>query len=172
MGAESGLPFNTAIRCFKRDGLQTPLSPDVIPAMVTVTMPLPISQPGLNEIKLPPWETCLRLITKYFEDVHCLYWLYSTERFHSQLEETYNVSQEMLTASWRCALCSILAIAQLGLSEPDDSSDNMTAKDYLENAKTLVSGACDEGSLESVRSMVLLVSSSLFIQEIHRQLSK
>jgi aldehyde dehydrogenase (NAD+) len=160
MGAESGLPFNTAIRCFKRDGLQTPLSPDVLPAMVTVSMPLPISQPALERIALPPWETCLRLVTKYFEDVHCLYWLYSSERFHSQLEETYHVSQEMLTASWRCSLCSILAIAKLGSTDPDDSNESVTAKDYLESAKSFVYGACDEGSLESVRSMVLLVSAS------------
>lgn len=158
MGAESGLPFNTAIRCFKRNGLQTPLSPDVIPAMVTVTMPLPISRPDLKGISLPSWETCLELVTKYFEEVHCLYWLYSSERFHAQLEETYHVSQEMVTASWRCALCSILAIAKLGSDDPGDSYESMTAKDYLENAKSLVSGACDEGSLESVRSMVLLVS--------------
>lgn len=160
MGAESGLPFNAAIRCFKRNGLRTPLSPDLIPAMVTVTMPLPISHPAFQPIALPPWETCLRLTTKYFEDVHCLYWLYSSERFHAQLEESYQASQEMLTASWRCALYSILAIAKLGLTDTDNSDENVTAKDYLEQAKSFVPEACDEASLESIRAMMLLVSSN------------
>ncbi|KAJ5885057.1 hypothetical protein N7495_009567 [Penicillium taxi] len=158
MGSESGVSFNAAIKCFKNDGLNTPPIPDLIPGMVTVRMPLANQKPGQRDIPLPIQSACQRLIMRYFEEVHCLYWLYSSERFYNQLEETYRTPQKNQTASWKCSLYSILSIATLGSSYPENLHEVVAPAEYLEYAKSFLAGVCDEASLDSVRAMVLLAT--------------
>lgn len=166
MGSESGLPFNAAIRCYKNEErLHIPTVPDVIPGMVTVSMPLPNETYMKADVHLPPQETCQKLVMRYFEEVHSLYWLYSSERFHSQLEETYRVSSQDLTTSWKCALYSILAIGSLGSPYPEELPQYIVPGEYLQHAKSFVSGVCDEGSLDSIRAMVLLVCNLVIFEE-------
>ncbi|KAJ5654645.1 hypothetical protein N7490_001648 [Penicillium lividum] len=139
MGAESGLPFNAIIRCFKSEGFQIPTTPDVIAGMVTVNMPLP-DQKSQGNLSLPPQDICQRQVMRYFEEVHCLYWLYSPERFHIQLEETYRDPQQNTKASWRCSLYSILAVSSLERPE-ENEMDSHSPTEFLEHAKSLVSAA-------------------------------
>ncbi|KAJ5971317.1 uncharacterized protein N7479_001235 [Penicillium vulpinum] len=153
MGPESGLSFNAAIRRLTVDEMYTPESPDVVPGMVTVAMPVPSPRSQQSSPSLPPLEECQASIMRYFEEVHCLYWLFSSDRFHIQLEKTYNTPLESLTASWLCSLYSILAIVYIGTN---GSGSNTTATEYLEQAKSYVSTVCDEGTLDSVRAMVIL----------------
>jgi hypothetical protein len=156
MGAESGLPFNAIIRCFKSEAFQIPTTPDVIAGMVTVNMPLPDQKSQCSNVSLPPQDICQRQVMRYFEEVHCLYWLYSPERFHVQLEKTYRDPQQNLKASWRCSLYSILSISSLERPE-ENGLDSHSPTEFLEHAKSLLSAVCDEGSLDSVRAMILLV---------------
>ncbi|KAJ5371833.1 hypothetical protein N7517_003839 [Penicillium concentricum] len=154
MGPESGLSFNAAIRRLTGDEIYTPESPDVIPGMVTAAMPIPSPRSQQSGADLPPLEECQTSVMRYFEEVHCLYWLFSSDRFHIQLEKTYHTPLESLTASWLCSLYSILAIVHI---DSNGSGDRITATEYLEQAKAYVPSACDEGTLDSVRAMVLLI---------------
>jgi aldehyde dehydrogenase (NAD+) len=155
MGPESGLSFNAAIRRLSGDEMCTPESPDVIPGMITVAMPVPSRRSQQSSAGLPPLEECQVSIMRYFEEVHCLYWLFSSDRFHIQLEKTYRTPLEKLTASWLCSLYSILAIVYV---DPNGLGGHVTATEFLEQAKSYVSATCDEGTLDSVRAMVILVS--------------
>ncbi|KGO45884.1 hypothetical protein PEX2_038760 [Penicillium expansum] len=154
MGPESGLSFNAAIRRLTGDEMYTPESPDVIPGMVTVAMPLPSPRSQQNIMGLPPLEECQTSIMRYFEEVHCLYWLFSSDRFHIQLEKTYQTPLENLSASWLGSLYSILAIVYV---ETNGLDGHTTATEYLEHAKSYVPAVCDEGTLDSVRAMVILI---------------
>ncbi|KAJ5374859.1 hypothetical protein N7517_006865 [Penicillium concentricum] len=158
MGAESGLPFNSAIRCYKNDTLHTPETPDVIPGMVTVAMPVPSQVSVQDEIQLPSQEAVHQSAMRYFEEVHSIYWLYSSEKFYSKLEETYRMPHQKLTASWSCSLYSILAIANNGSPYPDGPQYNASPNEYLLCAKSLILSVCDEGSLDSVKAMILLAT--------------
>lgn len=144
------------MRCFKSEALQVPNTPDVIAGMVTVNMPLPDQNSQSSNLSLPSQDICQRQVMRYFEEVHCLYWLYSPERFHIQLEETYRDPQQNLKASWRCALYSILSISSLERPE-ENGLDSHSPTEFLEHAKSLLSAVCNEGSLDSVRAMILLV---------------
>ena len=104
IGADSGISFNAAVRYLKPDSLAAKLDIDVIPGMKTTALPPATSEssPGdqvhPTEIQLPPRDLCLEYVAKYFEEVHCLYWLYSSEQFHTRLENTYS-RREPVSAS-------------------------------------------------------------------------
>ncbi|KAJ5395121.1 uncharacterized protein N7487_009424 [Penicillium crustosum] len=154
MGPESGLSFNAAIRRLTGDEMYTPESPNIIPGMVTVAMPLPSPRSQHISAGLPPLEKCQASVMRYFKEVHCLYWLFSSDRFHIQLEKTYHTPLESLTASWLCSLYSILAIVYV---DNNGVNDRTAATEYLEHAKSYVPTVSDEGTLDSVRAMVLLI---------------
>ena len=118
----------------------------------------PESLTGIDQIEpmqLPSRDACLQYVTIFFDEVHCLYWLYSSEAFHTRLEATYSDLGASATASWRCALYSIFALGSQKLSA---AIDRRSSADYLSLAKSSVSKVCDEADLDSVRALVLLVS--------------
>lgn len=104
----------------------------------------------------------MRYVSRYFEDSHCIYWLYSSEQFYARLEATYaNMNQGTpCTFSWMCSLYCIFAVGEL-VDLPEHVPEKFCGEDYLDMAKALLSDVCDEASLESLRALILLVSNFL-----------
>ena len=110
-----------------------------------------------TEIQLPPRDLGLEYVTRYFEEVHYLYWLYPAT-FHVRLENTY-ISREAVSASWMCSLYAIFALGSQKTLGMRRSLDGRSSYDYLAMAKSLISRVCDEANLDSIRAHILLVSS-------------
>src|SRR6478736_8004576 len=96
MGAESGASFNSAVRSWMlRMGAGTrskEKDKDKIPGMLKVSPPSaksPLtdaaSSPG-NPCQFPSQELLSACAARFFEQVHCLYWIYSAETFYTRLE--------------------------------------------------------------------------------------
>ena len=156
MGADSGISFNAAVRTLHPDSLASKLDKDIIPGMKTSTLPpnTPGSTPGSilhSEISLPPRDHCLQYISRYFDEVHCLYWLYSSEQFHTRLERTYS-SQAPATASWICSLYSIFALGSQNSIDAHPSMHGRSSGDWLAMAKELIPRVCDEADLGQCQS--------------------
>lgn len=162
MGAESGISFNSAVRVFKMATSRS--AKDIIPGLAKVIMPMPNSGnmttgPAADTIRLPAKEVSLVWASRFFEEVHCIHWLYSSEQFHSRLQETYSGQGTTLTFSWVCSLYCIFALGSISSPRIGNAEQQPSPTDYLNMAKSLVSNVCDESDLDSVRAMVLLVSS-------------
>ena len=121
---------------------------------------------------LPPREYCNHYVTRFFEEVHCIYWLFPIEQFHARLDETYASTGDAVSSSWLCALYSICALGAASESGPvklpfDDLvpeelqryPDAKSSNDYLALAKALVPAVHDEADLDSIRALAILVSS-------------
>jgi aldehyde dehydrogenase (NAD+) len=80
----------------------------------------PRDLPNIDLPYLPPREHCDYYIARYFEEVHCLYWLYPTEQFHARLEETYLNYHTISSRSWLCSLYSICALGAAGGDQVND----------------------------------------------------
>jgi hypothetical protein len=161
IGADSGISFNAAVRSLHPDSIASKVDKDIIPGMKTTSLPpaTPESTPGsvpCGEIHLPSRNLCFRYVSRYFDEVHCLYWLYSSEQFHTRLEHTY-ANHAPSSASWICSLYSIIAMGSLNVSESSTSIDGRNSGEWLALAKGLVSRVCDEADLDSVRALILLV---------------
>ena len=160
VGADSGISFNAAVRTLHPDAIASKLDKDIIPGMKTTSLPpnTPGSTPGSvlhSEITLPPREQCYQYVSRYFDEVHCLYWLYSSEQFHTRLEHTYS-SRSPATASWICSLYSIFALGCQNSTDASPSIDGYSSSDWLAMAKGLISRVCDEADLDSIRALILL----------------
>lgn len=161
IGADSGISFNAAVRSLHPDSLASKVDKDIIPGMKTASLPptTPESTPGSvphTEIQLPPRELCFQYVSRYFDEVHCLYWLYSSEQFHTRLEHTYSYRMPA-TASWICSLYAIFAMGSLNSTNASHSINGKSSSEWLAMAKGLVSRVCDEADLDSVRALILLV---------------
>jgi hypothetical protein len=137
---------------------------DLIPPMRTATLPptTPSSPAGhkfQERAWLPQKELCRTYVASYFRDVHCLYWLYSSENFHTRLEKTYSDATSSMSNSWLCSLSCIFA---LGSMDSSNNQNSMLSSDYLAIAKDMVPGVCDEADLDSVRALILLVSAPIY----------
>ena len=87
-----------------------------------------------------------------------MYWLLSSEDFHTRVDASYSGGQAQQTSSWLCVLHSIVALGAPGLPSPAGESQNQEwARNSLDAAKLLVSSVCDEADLDSVRALILLV---------------
>ena len=136
---------------------------DIIPSMLKVTPPaatpstVPAS-PG-HPSELPQQDVLLACADRFFEQVHCLYWLYSSEDFYTRLESTYSGGcSNQQTSSWLCSLHSIVANSAVHEPSPDGLPNGQLVCDSLDAAKSLVSGVCDEADLDSLRALMVLVS--------------
>jgi hypothetical protein len=123
---------------------------------------------------LPPREYCDYYVARFFEEVHCIYWLYPIEQFHARLDDTYVTGGGMATSSW---LCSLYAIFALGAASNENSQnsplndfispetrlvpDAKTSEGYLALAKALVPAVHDEADIDSIRALAILVSFSV-----------
>lgn len=133
---------------------------EVIPPLTTTKLPpqTPESSVGVglpDQVYLPSRERASIYIQRFFEEVHCLFWLFSTEQFHARLHETYQDGGATASASWLCSLYSIFALGAVGL-EPRPGEGNSSAE-YLVLAKALVPQVCDEADVDSIRALCLLV---------------
>ncbi|KAL2206876.1 hypothetical protein CC79DRAFT_1358677 [Sarocladium strictum] len=175
MGAESGVSFNSAVRSWmfrisaRMMTINEENDKDKIPPPVKMTPPstrsplsfssTPAGQPATL---LPPQTVVTSCATRFFEQVHCLYWLFSTEDFYSRLETTYRggTDKSLQTGSWLCLLQSMVACASCD-SGPDDGP---RLPESLDKAKALVPKVCDEADLDSIRALILLVGATTPIQ--------
>lgn len=109
----------------------------------------------------PPREICMRYVTAFFEQVHCIYWVYSSEQFFSQLDTTFETGPASCSPPWLCSLYSIFAIASLLPGDNLQVADVKPTSYYLSVAKSLSVRACEIADVESLRAIVLLVCTSL-----------
>ncbi|KAM5515580.1 fungal specific transcription factor [Fusarium oxysporum f. sp. phaseoli] len=166
MGAESGASFNSAVRSWMlRMGAGTrskEKDKDKIPGMLKVSPPSaksPLtdaaSSPG-NPCQFPSQELLSACAARFFEQVHCLYWIYSAESFYTRLETTYSGDSGQLTASWLCSLHGIVALCASCEPSANGLVNGQRAHDSLEMAKSLVTKVCDEADLDSIRTLIVL----------------
>jgi hypothetical protein len=102
----------------------------------------------------------MRYAARFLDEIHCLYWFYSSEEFYSLIDKTYEDDGASASASWMCSLYSIFALCSQRPSESFGQyqhDDAKTSLDYLAMAKNLVPRTCDEADIESVRALSLLV---------------
>jgi hypothetical protein len=160
MSAASGISFNAAVRSLNPASTAAKLDNDLIPPMKTMSLPPATPESSTlsvprDEVHLPPKLLGYQYINIYFDQVHCLFWLYSTEQFHERFENTY-ANRGTPTASWLCSLYSIFAMTSQ-LPQPDGSNhDPRSAAEYLSLAKFMVPKLCDEADLDSIRALILL----------------
>ena len=133
---------------------------NVIPPLTTTSLPpqtpessscCSVSSGGLDaqqQVTLPPLDHASACIQRYFDDVHCAYWLFSTEQFHERVHETYMTGGVLASASWLCCLYSIFVIGSAG---------HKSSAEYLVMAKALVPQVNDEADVDSIRALALLV---------------
>ncbi|KAL1614723.1 hypothetical protein SLS56_012022, partial [Neofusicoccum ribis] len=130
---------------------------NIIQPLATTSLPpqTPESSVGRDAqdpVFLPPLEHASACSQRYFDDLHCLYWLFSTEQFHERVHETYMTGGVIASASWLCCLYSVFAIGSAGVEVPGQK----TTAEYLVMAKTLVPQVHDEADVDSVRALCLL----------------
>lgn len=101
-------------------------------------------------------------VTKFFDQIHCTYWFYSSENFYSRLDRTLNDSGVTASSSWLCALYSIFTI---GSMQPGDQApgnpETKTSLEYLAMARDMSAAAAEEADMDSVKAFGLLVSTVL-----------
>lgn len=116
------------------------------------------SSPGdITDLYFPSRELCMRYVTTFFEQVHCIYWVYSSEQFFSQLDKTLEAGPRSCGPSWLCSLYSIFAIASILPTDNPQVADAMPSTYYLSIAKYLSIRACEIADVESLQAIVLLV---------------
>lgn len=163
MGAESGAGFNVAVRDWVLKTKSHSINKEVIPTWVKARLPGAKPQPtseslSLDLSTLPSQDVLLACAARYFEEVHSMYWLYSSEDFYSRLEVTYSNTTPQHTDSWLCSLHSIVALTATCVPISNGNPDENLAHRSLEKAKMLTSKVCDEADLDSIRALMLLVS--------------
>lgn len=121
---------------------------------------IPVWESAWEPSKLPRKDIILACSARYFKEVHSIYWLYSSEDFHTRLEATDFDSYAQQTNSWLCSLHSIVALGSLCGSETEGVPDEQLAQSSLETAKLLTPKVCDEADLDSIRALILLVSNA------------
>lgn len=161
MSAVTGFSFNAAVRNLNERSASATANKDkdIIPPMRTVALPpaTPQSPQASNaevHIRMPPRTLGYQYINQYFREVHCLYWLYSSEQFHTRFENSYMNTHQ--TASWVCSLYAIFALASQRAPGSNSEQDERSASEYLALAKAVVPQVCDEADLDSIRALVLL----------------
>lgn len=130
-----------------------PVKPERVKLLEEVTSP--------DQPYLPPRECCDYYVARFFDEVHCIYWLYPIEVFHARLDDTYMRGSSEASSSW---LCSLYAICALGSASSRSSNeygrnyDARSSEDYLVLAKALVPSVHDEADIDSIRALAILVS--------------
>ncbi len=170
VGADSSIRWNHAARMAR--GKPSHADPKIIPPMKTGLLPptSPESPDGRRRAEpyLPPRQLCMTYVARFFDQIHCIYWFYSAEQFHSRLHNTYDTSGTMASSSWLCSLYSIFAMGSMSpVPSPPGGrgrnavQDSKTALDYLALAKSLSAEAADEADVDSIKAFGLLVSSPI-----------
>lgn len=167
VGPDSGHSFNISVRSWLLN-VPSQTEKEVMSPMLTVSMPTAssLSDQGVTSPDpqvLPPHEVVLACASKYFEEVHSMYWIYSAEEFHTRLETTYAYPDRPNSGSWLASLHSIVALGVASIPTLEGLSNGELARDSLEAAKQLVSSICDQGDLDGLRAFILLVRHSYLL---------
>ncbi|KAF2455730.1 hypothetical protein BDY21DRAFT_348480 [Lineolata rhizophorae] len=171
IGADSGISFNGAVRALT-EGPQPTTEfthpPEIIQPMSTTSLPPTSPESSMSgpscgvdrglPLALPMREQCEQYVSLFLEQVHGLYWLYSAEQLHQEVEHIYAVEgDKRVSAACLCGLYAIFALgAQDEETEEVDGGVSPTTAEYLERAKTLVTRVCDQADMESVKALCLL----------------
>ncbi|CAI4218951.1 unnamed protein product [Parascedosporium putredinis] len=161
VGPDSGHSFNISVRSWLLN-VPSQTEKEVLSPMLTVSMPTAtsLSDQGVTSPDpqvLPSHEVVLACASRYFEEVHSMYWIYSAEEFHTRLETTYAYPDRPNSGSWLASLHSIVALGAASIPALEGLSNGELARDSLEAAKQLVSSICDQGDLDGLRAFILLV---------------
>lgn len=164
MAPSSGHAFNSVVRNMDMNSRVDDSSKDVITPLQATSLKLPIPETvvGLSTqdaVILPEEREALSLVAKFFEEVHCLYWLYVPEQFHGRLESHYSSQKPSFTSSWLCSLYSVLALGAAAMTGSATSHSATESHKYLAMAKALGSRVFDEADIDSVRALLLMVGS-------------
>ncbi|KAH6668896.1 aldehyde dehydrogenase-like protein [Halenospora varia] len=166
VGAQSEIAFNAAVCSMKG-----PPSPEKVIGPSKFAFPpqkppapaalLSISTP--DQMYLPPRDRCNQYVDRFFEEVHCVYWLYPAEQFYARLDATYADRSVPPSYSWLCSLYSMFALGAASTDESpsnsvsnDNASHIRTTHDYLALAKALVPHIHDEADIDSIRALAIL----------------
>lgn len=165
MGTYSELAFNDAVTSFNSKSTLEGLK--VIEPLQNHNRPLPLLEIKktaslINNPYLPPREYCDFYISRFFEDIHCVFWLFPFNQFHSRLDDTYRTNNAV-TISWLCCLYSIFALGASSFGGKPRSNiivgkdmDTKSSLDYLTLAKSFVGLVCDEANIDSIRALAIL----------------
>jgi len=164
VGADSGYGFNAAVRSLKQRRMSEASKSDLV-APITAAPPLPPETPesgivisSSHQIFLPRRDLCNRCVSRFFSEIHSIYWFFSAERFYNALDRIYAGDAAEASPSMLCCLYSILALTceSEAQAEPFDPGSPPATK-YLSLAKTLVPTLYDEADVDSIRALCLLV---------------
>ncbi|KAL7777251.1 hypothetical protein CFE70_007674 [Pyrenophora teres f. teres 0-1] len=170
VGAHSEIPFNAAVATL---GMQRK-NPSIIPMPKVGSYPptlaaaSPATTPGGVEESyyLPGRELCDVYISRFLEEVHCIFWLYPVETLLRRVDSTYSESAPRSSSSWMCSLYIMFAmgaanyVGDNGKSPPPDwpaALDLKTSEDYIALAKQLIPAVYDEADIDSIRAMAMMV---------------
>ena len=173
VGACSEIAFNDAVCSMK--GPSSPEKIIVPPRKCAFPPEKPAKEyllkdfAGSGQVYLPPRDQCEYYVAKFFEQVHCVYWFYPAEQFHSMLDDTYVDGGVSSSGSWLCSLYSIFALGAASVcsnishieafatEQMQLKADQKTPHDYLTLAKALVPRIHEEADVESIRGLAILV---------------
>lgn len=172
IGAYSEIPFNDAVCTMNMDRSSTLDGSKFISPLRTETYP-----PSASEAKnssqrlpssspyLPPRQYCDYYVTRFFQDVHCVYWLFPIDQFFNRLDETYRKNNAS-SMSWLCCLYSIFALSAASssgrlwdkaiLGKANKATDTKSSLDYLALAKDLVPLMYEEADVDTIRALAIL----------------
>ncbi|KAK1751473.1 fungal-specific transcription factor domain-containing protein [Echria macrotheca] len=168
VGADSSIRWNHVVRMARETTrhpskmiippLKTGLLPPTTPESPSTTSPGIVRQPRRAEMYLPPRAACMAYASRFFDQVHCIYWFFSGEQFYTRLDKTLEDRGTTDSSSWLCALYSIFA---MGSMRPEGETgglppDEKTSLDYLSMARELSTGAADEADMDSIKAFGLL----------------
>lgn len=167
--ADSSLRFDHAARIARQSHSSQSVSsiqdPAILSPFITGMHPATSPQDGaslnpvkdLVDLRFPSREICARYIDLFFEQVHCIYWVFSAEQFYSQLDKALEHGPTSSSPSWLCSFYSIFTIVSALPMDDSVPVDINPPSYYLSIAKYLSLQACEVADVESLQAMVLLV---------------
>ena len=165
VGANSTYVFIDAVRCLRNQQLpESPRSEVLAPLRAAESLPPATHETSQRmraprQINLPRRDLCDCCIARFFRDIQSVYWFFSAEQLHATLDRIYSGDAAAATPAMLCALYSIFALTcESQASKEITDADARPSAKYLSLAKALVPTLCDEGSIDSVRALCLLVS--------------
>ncbi|KAM5353446.1 hypothetical protein ACJ41O_000096 [Fusarium nematophilum] len=172
VGPSSAYLFHSAVRSIKYRQPNTPKTEILAPLTASQTVPPPTPESSLGvkrtprQVNLPQRELCHRCISRFFRDVHSVYWLFSAEQLYATLDRIYAGDAAAATPATLCGLYSILAITCESEMQKEWSDTSMRPSvTYLTLAKAVVPALYDDADSDSIRALCLLslaLSCSMF----------
>jgi len=110
------MSFNIAVRSWFFNDSHATEKVDILPSMIKVTMPTAERQSNPDNdlspemLALASRDISLACASRFFEEVHPMYWLFPSEDFYTRFEATYSSAHVPLASSWLCTLHSIVAL--------------------------------------------------------------